>query len=408
MTRLRELAGLALALLCAGGVGEAQIDPTRRELIQFGYSQPLEGNGPLSGYAFYYLNVPHFMRTNLTMRLALAPVYLDSELGISGVLTPHTDLGLGVAGGGFADNYYEVRQGQYRKDESFTGHGVSASSSLYHLFNPGALIPLNGVLRLESHSAFYQRDSATRQDFVLPQDQTVFGLRTGARWGGKEPVLLPDLAMELSGWYEAMLRTAPGLYGLNGDRRIEQISHLFWARGLLVYTLPESKQNFFISLTLGTSLGADRFSAYRLGGVLPLAAEFPLTLPGYYFQEISAKEFALLGVNYSLPLDHRNRWALNALGTTAGVNYIPGLEQPGHWHSGVGGGLRYRSPNDDWQIVVGYAYGIDAIRTHGHGAQAVGILLQFDLDRAHMSFFEPGQYPYHGHGFQRILNGLFN
>ena len=86
-------------------------------------------------------------------------------------------------------------------------------------------------MRLESHSAFYERDSETRRDFVLPQDQTTFGLRTGVRWGGKEPVLLPDLAMELSGWYEAMLRTSPGLYGLNRDRRLEQISHLFWARG---------------------------------------------------------------------------------------------------------------------------------------------------------------------------------
>ena len=66
-----------------------------------------------------------------------------------------------------------------------------------------------------------------------------------------------------------------------------------WARTLLAYTLPELKHNFSLSLTAGTSLKTDRFSAYRLGGALPLVSEFPLTLPGYYFQELSADRFLL-------------------------------------------------------------------------------------------------------------------
>jgi len=185
------------------------------------------------------------------------------------------------------------------------------------------------------------------------------------------------------------------------------LSHLFWGRALLAYTLPEWKHNFNISLTLGTSVDADRFSAYRLGGILPLAAEFPLTLPGYYFQEISAREFALLGLNYSLPLDRKDRWALNALVTTAGVKYIPGLEQKGHWHSGVGGGIRYRSPSDAWQLVLAYAYGVDAIRDRGRGAHSVGFLLQFDLERAHVALFEPGEFPIRSRGLQHIF-GLFD
>lgn len=394
-------------------VSQAQIDPSKRELIQLGYNLPLEGSGPLNAYAFYYLNVPQFVRSNLTLRLAIAPVYMDSELGFSQALGEHTDVGVGVAGGGFADSYYEIRRGEFLRSESFTGHGGGVSGSIYHLFNPESRIPLNGLFRLESHSVFYERDSETKSTFVLPGDRTMFNLRTGVRWGGKEPVLLPDLAMELSAWYEAQFRTSYGPYGLpntNGiglDRQAKQMSHLFWGRALLAYTLPEWKHNFYISLTLGTTLDADRFSAYRLGGVLPLAAEFPLTLPGYYFQEISAREFALVGMNYSLPLDRSDRWAINALATTAGVNYITGLEQPGHWHSGVGGGLRYRSPGNAWQVVVGYAYGIDAIRDHGRGAHSVGILLQFDLDRAHVGFFEPGENPLRSGGLQRIFGNIF-
>ena len=53
---------------------DAQIDPARRELIQVGYNQPLQGRSPISGYAFYYRNEPNLLATNITLRLAIAPV----------------------------------------------------------------------------------------------------------------------------------------------------------------------------------------------------------------------------------------------------------------------------------------------------------------------------------------------
>ena len=88
---------LALGLI-APGIGRAQIDPIKRDLIQIGYNQPLEGQAPVAGYAFYYHNQPGFIRTNLTWRLALAPVYLDTELGILQAFGPQTDFALGAAG----------------------------------------------------------------------------------------------------------------------------------------------------------------------------------------------------------------------------------------------------------------------------------------------------------------------
>src|SRR5580700_7824999 len=109
----------------------AQIDPVQRDLIQFGYNQAFEGHQPLGAYAFYYHNQPDFLRTNMTLRLAVAPVYLDSEVGFSGILGPNTDLGLGLAGGGFADGYSEIRDGKYYPGESFDGHAVEFSASLY-------------------------------------------------------------------------------------------------------------------------------------------------------------------------------------------------------------------------------------------------------------------------------------
>src|SRR2546426_12815810 len=120
-----------------------QIDPFSRELIQVGYNAALQGHPPLSGYAFYYLNQPDFFHTNLTLRLAVAPTYLDSELGISRALSENTHLGVGVAGGGFADDYAEIDQGEYLRAQSFSGFGGELSLSVYHLFNPGRTIPLN-------------------------------------------------------------------------------------------------------------------------------------------------------------------------------------------------------------------------------------------------------------------------
>jgi len=46
----------------------------------------------------------------------------------------------------------------------------------------------------------------------------------------------------------------------------------------------------------------------QLGAVLPLASEFPLNLPGYFYQEITARQFAVLSGQYDL------RWMITATG----------------------------------------------------------------------------------------------
>ena len=380
----------------------AQIDPVKRDLIQLGYNQAVEGRAPFAGYAFYYHNQPDFLRTNLTLRLAVAPVYVDSELGFVHGLGPNTDFAIGLAGGGFADSYNEIRGGSFFQNESFFGHGGETSLSIYHLFNPGDEIPLNLVLRGTAHYSFYDRDGDTSPAFQLPGDHGDFSIRTGLRWGGIEPTLFPPLAMELSVWYEGDLHTSSGAYGFNGDRVFREQSHLFWAEAALSYTLPESQQNFYFRLTAGTSVDADRFSAYRLGGSLPLASEFPLSLPGYYFQEISARQFILFNANYLLPLDKNQRWNLNASVSSAVVDYLPEEEQPGNWLSGVGGGILYRAPSDRFKIMATYAYGVDAIRSHGRGAHSIGLLMQWDLGRTHGEGFHPA-HPNRWRGWQWFL-----
>ncbi len=397
---------ITILLAIIGISAFAQIDPDKRQLLQFGYNQPIEGKAPIAGYLFYYRNQPEFIRSNLTLRLAIAPVYVDSELGISG--TEQTDIGIGFSGGGFADSYNEIRSGHWSQQESFTGHGGDVSFSVYHRFNPDQLIPLNAVFRIAPHYSIYDRDSDTAAGFALPPDHLATKVRTGLRFGGVEPLMSPSLAMELSGWYEGQVRSDSGTYGFN-DRELEAHTHLFWARALLIYTFTNLNHTLGINLTAGTSINGDRFSAYRLGGTLPLTTEFPLNLPGYYHQELSADQFYLLSTSYIIPLDAQARWTITGVGTVAHIDYTSGLQQPGNWHSGVGLGLGYKTPRDILHVVLGYSYGISAIRDHGRGGQSVGLLLQWDLEARHRPqrpVFDP-ESPYKSRGLFEFIGNVF-
>ena len=102
---------LCAVLLAAASTVHAQIDPDSRQILHLGYNAPLNGNGPADAYAFYYWNLPNFPSTDIFLRPAIAPAYLDSETGFKGLLGENTDVGVGAFGGAFANSYQEVRGG---------------------------------------------------------------------------------------------------------------------------------------------------------------------------------------------------------------------------------------------------------------------------------------------------------
>ena len=351
-------------------------------MIELGYQKELNGHAPFNGYLYYYRNVPQFVRSNLALRIVVSPTYLDGELGIRGALGPCTDVGIGFAGGGFAYSYNEIRSGKWFQKESWLGHGVGMSGSIYHLFNPAARIPLYGVLRSSFQYIIYARDSKTAPNFAIPDNQPEITLRGGLRWGGQEFALMPDMGFEVSGWYEGLFRLSPERYGYAYDRTIEPSVHLFWSRSLIRYVMPESKHTFGLSLNAGTAIHPDRLSAYRLGGILDLTAEFPYDIPGYYLGELSARNFVLGGAFYEVPLDSQKCWRIGAGAATGRVSFTPGMNQPHNWNSGVACGLSYRNPAESVKVQLVYGYGINAIRSHGEGGHTIAALVQIDLEKS--------------------------
>ena len=112
---------------------------------------------------------------------------------------------------------------------------------------------------------------------------------------------------------------------------------------------------------------------------------------------------------YTLPLDERKRWSVTGFAASAVVDYVRGMAQPGDWHTGVGGGLGYTSPNKVWEFTLGYAYGVDAMRSGGRGAHTVGLVAQYDLEarRTSVKSPEPEVGREKSRGLQRLFRGVF-
>jgi len=131
----------------------------------------------------------------------------------------------------------------------------------------------------------------------------------------------------------------------------------------------------------GSQVHPDRLSAWRIGGVLPLDAEFPLIVPGYYEGEFSARNFVLVGADYSLPIDAARRWRAGFGAATARIDYTQGLEEPHAWVTGASASLGYEPQSKAWKVSLVYGHGFDAIR-HGHrGADSLSLLMELDLER---------------------------
>ena len=379
ISNLRKIGAVCVITAAVISSAQAQIDPAPRKLLQLGFDQSLYTDGPMGAYAFYYWNMPNVPTTNQTLRLAIAPGYMDNELGFKGLLGEHTDLAIGVFGGMNAENYKEVRDGQYYKNQSFNASDGGMNVSIYHLFNPDARIPLNGMLRGGFDYRSYCDTSDTDDDFQKPDSQPFFTGRAGLRWGGKEPMLGPVLALEVSAWYEMEYRPKSGDYGFDDDRELNSTTHQFFMRAQLNYTTTEYHHYIVAGLMGGTVINSDRLSAFRVGGVLPYTSEFPLYMPGYFYGELSVKDYGLLYGVYTIPIDEAKQWQVLGMGATGVMKYVKDMGQPGAWNSGVGVGGAFTSSNKRWRVMNLFSYGINAQRDGDQGGYSVALAFQYNF-----------------------------
>jgi hypothetical protein len=367
-----------LAALFAAPV-RAQIDPARRTQVEAGYEQGLGQPGPVAPYLYAYLNRPGPVGSSDTFRLALAPVYLSAELGIRNVFGRYGDAGIGVSGGGYAFGQTVVYRGDEKRGESFTGHGGGPSLSAYPRFGNLGPAPLTGVLRVAGSYADYRRDYATAPQFVLPRNEWTALFRGGLRWGGQPPGLDKSPALEVSAWWESQVREHTIPYGYNQDRLAEGQTNLYWSRMLFTYTLKNGTR-LGGGLGYGGGTGIDRFSAYTLGGMLTLNSEFPLILPGYFSQEITAREYGHFWLRWGMPLDDTRRFVFNVIAAGASIAPVTGTDAGGSQHAGAGVGFEFAPRKAALHGMISYGYSPTAVRGGTRGGQGVALGLELNFE----------------------------
>jgi hypothetical protein len=378
--RLGLVPALVVATLAGAAiVAQAQIDPEPRANLEVGVERGLRGgDSPFAGYGFFLWNKPHLLEDpNLYLRVVAAPVYLRSELIRDNWPAPGHALGIGINGGMFPDNFDEFRGGDYKRSESFWGHGGEATFSYYlRRFKIADILPVEGQVRFRPQYVVYQESGSTDARFVLPEDTPIYTGRVGLRVGGVPPEVLPDVALEFSLWHETSYRQNAGSYGLP-ERPVEtnRVTHNTWGLlgGILTLARTHTASAF---LTAGTTAGVDALSAFRLGTALRLRDEFPLVLHGYFTDEVFARAALLLNLSYRFPVlpgSDRVRLQLNA--DYARVDYLPGHELPRKGLRGVGADLAF-DVTDSVTLILGYGYGVDAPRNGGFGGHEASLLLE--------------------------------
>jgi hypothetical protein len=373
---LFRLAGLVLLSLLAATHAGAQADPEERKYLEVGTEIPLKGNAPVNGYAFFLWNRPNYPNEDQYLRVVVAPTYILSEL-----VQDHWPFGrhavsIGLNGGGIRYGHDEFRNGNYKEEESFWGHGAEFPLSYYAGTKLFDKLPLQGQIRVTPSFVVYQDSFGTSDNFRLPEDTGLFTGRVGLRLGGVPPELLPRIALEASAWYEATYRTNTNSFGLP-DRQepLESLTQRAWGRLAGVFT-PTEGHTVEVKATAGFSHDVDLLSSYRMGSALPFRSEFPLILHGYFVEEVFAKRFWLVNASYRFPAWPGSRDVQLRLSfDMAGVNYVDGHRLPREHLRGVGADVSV-AVTPRITVVAGYGYGIDAPRNGGFGGHMAHALVE--------------------------------
>jgi hypothetical protein len=370
---------LYLCFLMLPAQARGEIDPEQRTNLELGGAGPLNSSGPLGGYGLLLINRPHFRNLD-TYLLAIISPYLYGEVIRDKWPAEGHAVGFSLGGGFLANNFDQIRNGRFQRNESFRGDGGDTALSYYLRPPPIAgELPVDGILRFGSGYASYQNSSATDPAYQLPPDGFIHSARVGVRMGGVPPELLPEKALEFSLWHEVKYRAKTGAFGLPGkERGTEHLTQQSWAR--LGGIMPTWKhQSASVMISAGTSGKSDELSCYRMGSGLRFQDEFPYILHGYYFREIFARSLFLLNISYRLtPIPAMERLQLQLNYDYALVRYLPSHELPRNSLNGLGIDFILLLDNGI-TLTVGYGYGADAPRRGGFDGHQINMMFEWKM-----------------------------
>ncbi len=368
---------LGVLLLTWTSLATAQLDPQWRTTLEAGLEKPIRGNGPLNAYGFLLVNRPHVPAEDWYLRIVLTPVYLRSELVRDRWPADGHAVGVGISGGLFQNNFDEFREGDYKRGESFRGHGGAATLSYYwRKLKIAGVLPVEGQLRLRPEYVVYDNGSDTSSDFRLPADSAIYTLRAGVRAGGIPPELFPQRALEVSLWHEVSYRDDAGRFGLpDRTQATLHFTQRSWVRAGGIFT-PWLDHSVNLFLTAGIAETTDALSVFRLGGAFRFQGELPLILHGYTAGEVFARRFGLINAAYQFPPIPGIDWfRLQFSGDYARVDYLSGHSLTHRNLAGAGMDAIIAFTKIA-TLVVGYGYGFDAPRRDHNGGHEVHILLE--------------------------------
>ncbi len=345
---------------------EASEAANDRKSLHAGVSWPVDdGRGYPLGYGYFLWKRTSWPCPSTDFKLVFAGVVGDVELTMRGLIADNTDLGFGGSWqtmGRFEEyNRGQLRLGNRMGVERYGGR-VFVQQHIVANFTEIAKLRAT----YENGYEEYYHDDDTAPTFQIATS----GMFQSAKFGGGTGTLKRS-NFSPTGWdfnfgFEATFRDHWRAWGPPNRWDSPSQFQKFSMDGTYVAGSFDD-QKLVTKFGGGVGNGVDRLAAFKLGGALtgwPNA----LVMHGYYTREIFAEDYALLNLDYVVPLHNEQELALHFYGDGAMTKRSDIPDRAVHLWSGVGTGVSF---NGWWetQWLFGYGYGINAQRGNGNGGQ---------------------------------------
>jgi hypothetical protein len=114
--------------------------------------------------------------------------------------------------------------------------------------------------------------------------------------------------------------------------------------------------------------------------MMTLNSEFPLILPGYFSEEIKARQYAHVTLRGGFPLDDNKKYIINVFAAGATITPAAGTNAGGTNHAGVGTSIEFAPRNGALRGILSYGYAPTAVRGSERGGQGVALSVELNLE----------------------------